>query len=98
MLQAYMSNNTIDSWKVGETMDILTYKGAIDSILIDGDELEYVKTHFSNLPSVSTASNNYVVKYYGEMARFIVGNILSPYDTTVLEHQSSAPVENNIAA
>ena len=94
MLQAYMSNDTIDSWNIGETMIISTYKDAIDSILIDGDELEYVKTHFSNLPSV----NNYAVKYYGEMARFIVGNILSPYDTTVLEHQSSAPVENNIAA
>ena len=94
MLQAYMSNDTIDSWKVGETMVIPTYRGAIDSILIDGNELEYVRTHFSNLPSV----DNHVIKYYGEVARFIVGNILSPYDTTVLEHQSSAPVENNIAA
>jgi hypothetical protein len=32
------------------------------------------------------------------VARFIVGNILSPYDTTVLEHQSSVPAEDNIAA
>ena len=94
MLQAYMSNDTIDSWKVGETMMIPTYKGAIDSILIDGNELEYVRRHFSNLPSV----NNYVIKYYGEVARFIVGNILSPYDTTVLEYQSSVPAEDNIAA
>lgn len=39
----------------------------------DGDELQFILDHFKNLPHVLTLSN----KWYGDDARFIVGNIHS---------------------
>lgn len=37
----------------------------------DGDELEYIRNKFTNIPM----TNGRVVRWHGEMARFILSNI-----------------------
>lgn len=53
---------------VGENMTIPADN--IVEVQVDGDELSHVESKFSNLPK----STGRVVKYYGDHAKFIVGN------------------------
>lgn len=43
----------------------------VESVQADGHELEYIQNRFTNLPTV----NNRVVRWYGDYAKFIVGNL-----------------------
>jgi hypothetical protein len=49
----------------------IVYETSITRIQADGDELEAIREQFTGIP-MSTAR---VVVWYGEMSRFIAGNI-----------------------
>ena len=44
----------------------------VESVQADGDELEYIMKNFAGIP---TCVNNRVVSWYGDHAKFIVGNL-----------------------
>jgi hypothetical protein len=70
------NNKSSDTWYVGKRIDY-RYHAEDASINItlqaDGDELEYIKRKFNN---ISTVNGAHVVRWYGDHARFIIGNIL----------------------
>lgn len=43
----------------------------VTEVQADGDELEYIKLHFTNIPM----ADKRVVCWYGDHAKFIVGNL-----------------------
>ena len=60
------------TWHVGEqspTHQIET--SAVTLVQADGDELLYLKQHFKNIPF----SDRSVNQWFGDMAKFIAGNI-----------------------
>lgn len=48
------------------------YLAGVTEVQADGDELEYIMTHFTNIPH---AVRNRSPSWFGEMARFIVHNM-----------------------
>jgi hypothetical protein len=46
-------------------------RGNIIEVQADGDELEYIKNKFTNIPM----STNRVINWYGDIARFIASNM-----------------------
>lgn len=65
------SNNETRKWHLGEPTEDLTKNGMVTAIQADGDELEYIRGHFSNVPMANAS----VVTWTGEMAMFIVANL-----------------------
>lgn len=64
-------------WHVGEPHPLrgMQYHAMISGVYevqADGDELAFIIRKFSNLPNV----NAFVVNWYGDHAKFIVGNLL----------------------
>lgn len=61
------------TWHIGERLCLTTTDlHLVESIQADGDELEYIKSYFCNLPFVT---NKRVVIWFGDDARFIAGNL-----------------------
>ena len=60
------------SWHVGESPISSEFIDYIEVIQADCDELEYIFKKFSNIPYVS---NKRVVRWFGDHAKFIVGNL-----------------------
>lgn len=63
------STQTTIRWHVGETTDFKKF-AQFDLVKADGDELDYIKANFSNIPF----SNKRVNIWEGEYARFIINN------------------------
>jgi hypothetical protein len=80
-------------WYIGQELS-LTYSqiSFVESILADGDELDYILNKFSGIPKLSVdsrylnnqgiivpmreiATRGYVMRWFGDDAKFIVGNI-----------------------
>jgi len=61
-------------WHVGETLRVMNTENLVTEIQADGDELEYLKQNFENLPysRLARAQN-----WYGDMAKFIANAIPS---------------------
>lgn len=62
----------VRSWHIGEKI-IMQYEtiSQVDEVQADCDELEYIKSNFTNLPM----SNSRVVRWFGDHARFIVAHL-----------------------
>lgn len=83
MLYVEMRNSTHLSWHVGEKLkpnDILDASSVIASTIedvvmvqADGDELDYIIDKFGI--AAMRPKNSNVVKWYGDIAKFIVGNL-----------------------
>ena len=68
-----VSEDDEDTWHVGEDnpidSEMVIY---VTEVQADCDELEYLYQHFPNLPQ----AKRQVVHFYGDVARFIVGNLI----------------------
>ncbi len=61
------------SWHIGEPKPLRSYEERwIIEVQADGDELVYIRRNYSNLP---LAHSLVAVRYYGDHAKFIVGNL-----------------------
>jgi hypothetical protein len=61
-------------WHVGEpTSNSRLWNASEITLQADGDELEYIRHNFSNVP----IANKRVVRWHGEFARFIATNMWS---------------------
>ena len=58
-------------WHVGEKYVFGIFADYVIEIQADGDELEYIKNNFTNIPY----SNKRVVNWKGDIAKFIVRNL-----------------------
>ena len=63
------------TWHIGSLPhpDISGNEESVEDVQADGDELDRIKKHFTNLP-MTTAR---VVRWYGDDAKFIAGNIFN---------------------
>lgn len=61
-------------WHISEPVPEGVHKNLnhLEYISVDGDELDHIKTKFTNLPM---ANHKRVVSWRGELARFIVENL-----------------------
>lgn len=66
-------NMALENVHVGEVVSRNSLAIGVISIQADGHELEFIAKNFSNIPIPKT---NSVVIWYGEMARFILSNIV----------------------
>jgi hypothetical protein len=67
------------SWHVTDSLAIHERVLVQNDIIVqaDGDELRSIRNNIPNLPILLTDHKNYSVqKWYGDAARFIVGNLL----------------------
>ena len=59
-------------WHVGKSTDNARQIAEhVTEVQADGHELEHIRDNFMNLPT----ANRRVVRWHGEMAKFIVGNL-----------------------
>lgn len=58
-------------WHVGEGRPGVNME-QVEEIQADGDELEHIKSNFTNLPM---ANHVHVVRWSGEFARFILNHL-----------------------
>lgn len=65
-------DNSGTNWHIGEKNPV-DYKkvNEIREIQADGHELEHIHGNFSNIP----VANKRVVRYFGDIAKFIIGNL-----------------------
>lgn len=64
------------TWNIGEKIPVsFTEVKAINNILVDGDELNLLIRNFVNLPRLSSLSTKRTTRYFGESAKFIIGNL-----------------------
>jgi len=61
------------TWHINEPTPLRPYEpNRVTAVQADMDELIYIRYNFSNLPQVK---NRLVVNYYGDIAKFIAGNL-----------------------
>lgn len=75
MLTVHMRNHDEIQWQVGEGVDIAAVDIARNVMFIraDGDELEHVLDKFG--VAALCPKDCMVVKWFGDTARFIIGNL-----------------------
>ncbi|KKN81554.1 hypothetical protein LCGC14_0318130 [marine sediment metagenome] len=67
----FIRSDKIFEWHVREGRPGVNLE-QVDEIQADGDELEYIKTNFTNLPMAPLKK---VVRWRGEHARFILNHL-----------------------
>jgi hypothetical protein len=71
---------TCPTWHIGElklygVYAYSDYAYGVEMVQADGDEIEYILARFSNVPRLSAKRWNYPIRWYGDMAKFIVANL-----------------------
>ena len=72
MLSIKYLNGSVQNWNVGEDFTLLHDVNSILDVIADGDELAAIVAQFDN---ISTTKYNRVVRWFGDMAAFIVANM-----------------------
>lgn len=73
MMSIILNNGLELTWHIGKGIPVsYDHVNDVSEIQADGDELSRILEKFDNLPM---AKNGRVVRYFGDHARFIVGNI-----------------------
>lgn len=64
-------------WKLDDESPILQEERKVEvlSVVADGDELTYLKEHFTGIPFVNGKGDNSSLTWRGEFARFIFDNL-----------------------
>lgn len=57
------------TWYLNEVLDV--EPDTVTSIQVDGNELNVILRHFTNIPMVDSP----IVRWYGDDAKFIIGNL-----------------------
>lgn len=71
MLYIRIRNRNTISWHVGEPVPPFV-AADVASVQADCDELAYIENEFTGIPRVK---GKWVVRWYGDDARFIAGNL-----------------------
>ncbi len=59
-------------WHIGEPIAIDLDFENVQFVQADGEELEYIRRNFSNLPM---ATNKHAPRWFGDLAKLIVANL-----------------------
>jgi hypothetical protein len=71
MLYIVYKSGEEQSWHMPFDLTLKMSARAVEEVQADGDELEYIRNNFTNLP---TATGR-VARWFGETARFIIANL-----------------------
>jgi len=75
MLSIVFESGRVRDWHVGEKSPVeYGMVSFVEEIQIDGDELEHVKSFFTNSGFIPKGR---VIRIFGDMAKIIVGNIFN---------------------
>jgi len=72
MLSIKYLDGSVQNWHVGEDLTLRHNVNSIIDVIADGDELAAIVAQFDN---ISTTKYNRVVRWFGDMAAFIVANM-----------------------